>query len=431
MIDDPAPAPPPCSCERCPGAGPARCARFERWAQRAEAASVMQRGRYTRMLESASAGSPHLPPEKERQLKLDIDRTWPSLTSGLFREGGGGRQKLSNLLRAWVMYDGEESSKVDEASAPVRPLGTTAVGYVQGMNFIATALLWHTGLDEAAFWLFVAMVQHYGLRSMFEAPDMHGLKVKSFTIAQLVHQEMPELSAHLAEHLQNSLSLLFTEWLLTLFASSVPLAPLADLWDQFFEEGYGVIYRLILARLRSLRLWLLAETDFGSLVHLVKQAHVDFIGADQQPRPRPSLLGLAGSAPAMQSFTSPERSRRFSLRRLMRSPPSATKNSSWHGSPSASTGRDRRPDGSDGSEEDGDCRDAGDRPPCPGCEGGGGETCSSWQVLVTDLLQAELLDAQRTEHFERMVSSGGDDECFIGNALPRLSMAVVCRAALK
>ncbi|CAE7947915.1 Tbc1d1, partial [Symbiodinium sp. KB8] len=164
------------------------------------------------------------------------------------------------------------------------------------MNFIVTALLWHCMAEEAVFWLFVATVHNYDLRSMFEAPDMHGLKVRSFTIAQLVHQEMPDLSAHLAEHMQNSLSLLFTEWLLTLFAGSMPLTPLAILWDHFFQEGYSVIYRLILARLRCLRPWLLAETDFGVLVHLVKNAHLDFIGPDCRPWPRPARPGLPGFA---------------------------------------------------------------------------------------------------------------------------------------
>ncbi|CAJ1355275.1 unnamed protein product, partial [Effrenium voratum] len=207
---------PACQCER----SALLCERFERWAKAARLEDVMQCGRYEKLLEAARNGSPHLSREKERQLQLDVERTWPSLS--IFADGCSGRESLSNLLKAWIVYDGETVQEQRQQEASIE-----AVGYVQGMNFIVMALLWHAGAEEAAFWLFVAMVHHYNLRGMFEPPDMHGLKVRSFTIAQLVQQEMPDLSAHLAEHLQNSLSLLFTEWLLTLFAGSLPLVPLA------------------------------------------------------------------------------------------------------------------------------------------------------------------------------------------------------------
>ncbi|CAK0796452.1 unnamed protein product [Prorocentrum cordatum] len=120
-----------------------------------------------------------------------------------------------------------------------------------------------------------------GLRDV----DMRGLRVRGFTVAQLLQQRMPELSEHLAEYLRNDLSLLLTEWLLTLFASSVPLGPVASLWDRFFEEGYVAIYRLALARLRCLQPWLRAETDFASLVHLIKEAHVEFDCSSGEPQP--------------------------------------------------------------------------------------------------------------------------------------------------
>ncbi|CAE7326985.1 unnamed protein product [Symbiodinium necroappetens] len=109
-----------CSCERCPGDVP-HCARFERWAKAANVDSVKQSGRYQELLEEAARGSPHLSPDKERQLQLDLDRTWPSLR--MFSEHSGGRQSLANLLKAWIIFDGNEAqqaSAVDrcqEASA--------------------------------------------------------------------------------------------------------------------------------------------------------------------------------------------------------------------------------------------------------------------------------------------------------------------------
>ena len=393
---------PACPCDRVAGpGGELGCQRFQRWSLAAGLEDVMTTagpGRYHQLLEAAKAGSPHFSVEKERQLELDVGRTWPSLC--IFAEGCG-RDSLSNLLKAWIVYDGEtaQEHRQKASNGEGTPSGASeAVGYVQGMNFIVMALLWHAGAEEAAFWLFVALVQNYDLRSMFEAPDMHGLKVRSFTIVQLVHQEMPDLSAHLAEHLQNSLSLLFTDWLLTLCAGSVPLVPLSHLWDEFFDQGYSVIYRLILARLRCLRPWLLGETDFGALVHLVKNAHVDF-GPNDQPCPRPPRLPAfepfepeelpptPEAASASSAASAPLSRRQRLLRRLVRSR-DANRRSSLP------------PELGAVSEEEVSPR----RPFCQSCEGAGSENCASWEKLVKTHLQAEVIDLARTSHYERMLA---------------------------
>lgn len=402
---------PACPCDREPAAPgePVRCKRFQRWAAAAGLQDVIQPGRYEALLEAAKNGSPHFSVEKERQLELDVGRTWPALC--IFADGCG-RESLSNLLKAWIIYDGETAQKHRQQEASASNDGETsgrseAVGYVQGMSFIVMALLWHAGAEEAAFWLFVALVQNYDLRSMFEAPDMHGLKVRSFTIVQLVHQEMPDLSAHLAEHLQNSLSLLFTDWLLTLCAGSVPLVPLSHLWDHFFDQGYSVIYRLILARLRCLRPWLLGETDFGALVHLVKNAHVDFVGPDDQPCPRPPRLPAfepeeVPPSPGGKTSQQPITSRRKNLlRRLVRARDGASRRSSLPpelGNSGVSEDEPRE-------EPSQPSQPSPKKPFCQSCEGAGSENCASWEKLVAIHLQAEVIDLARTAHYERMLAA--------------------------
>jgi len=269
---------PQCSCERVHPTTddePSRCSRFAQWEALAKMRGAEKRQNYAGLLEASYCGETHIPYEKERELMIDVERTCSALN--FFAEGGSGRIMLAHLLRAWVVYDAQS---LDEETL------RQSIGYVQGMNFIATTLLWHCGREECAFWLFVAMMEGYGLRCMFQAPDMFGLKMRSFTMTQLLHHQMPDVSDHLAEYLRNSLSLLLTEWLLTLFANSVPLVPLAEFWDSFFEHGYYSVYRLILARLRCLRPWLLAETDFVGLVHLVKEVHVEFDICAMKPTAR-------------------------------------------------------------------------------------------------------------------------------------------------
>jgi hypothetical protein len=197
---------------------------------------------------------------------------------------------LINILFAWVVHDGghdEDSADPEKhATSTVDTKTSQAVGYVQGMSFIAMNLLWHAGKEEAAFWVFAAMMQRYDLRQMFEPPDMRGLQMRTFTIAQLLQYTMPELSKHLAEYLHNSMGLVLTDWLLTLFSSSMALGPLAELWDRFFVDGYRCIYCLILARLRCLQPWLLREKDFTRLTHLIHFAHVNFDRVDGNLVPR-------------------------------------------------------------------------------------------------------------------------------------------------
>lgn len=40
------------------------------------------------------------------------------------------------------------------------------VGYVQGMNFIVGALLYHCS-EEIAFWIFVSLVEDYDMREIY------------------------------------------------------------------------------------------------------------------------------------------------------------------------------------------------------------------------------------------------------------------------
>ena len=45
-----------------------------------------------------------------------------------------------------------------------------SVGYVQGMNFICAALIYHTG-EVAAFWLLAAIIEGYNLKKVLS----HGM----------------------------------------------------------------------------------------------------------------------------------------------------------------------------------------------------------------------------------------------------------------
>ena len=65
-----------------------------------------------------------------------------------FGEGAGGQRELRRVLVAFSKYDLE-------------------IGYVQGMNFVVAALLYHAS-EEIAFWLFVALIDQLELRDVYK-----------------------------------------------------------------------------------------------------------------------------------------------------------------------------------------------------------------------------------------------------------------------
>lgn len=378
---------PHCSCVQ----EGSQCVRFRRWTELSRVDVLRQEGRYAKLLEAAARGD-CFPPDKARELHADVTRTCPSLS--FFSDSGGGRALLTDVLSAWVVFDAQEAAR--------------ATGYVQGMNFIATFLLYHSGRAEAAFWVFVALMQNYGLQCMFQAPDMYGLKMRGFVVSQLVQQQMPELSVHLAEYLRNSLSLLLTEWLLTLFANSVPLGPLAEFWDVLFQEGYYAVYRLILARLRCLRHWLLAETDFMALVHLVKEAHVEF-DTSGPGMPKAYLLNDSTdrlASTSRQAKPEPRSSNSHSRmwRRLMFG--SGERGAAGHHPAAAGGAEMNEALGLAGCEEEYDGGAPASMPSgawiCMTCNGS--ESCRSWDVLVSALLRAETVTDAAIKHFEDIFS---------------------------
>jgi hypothetical protein len=79
---------------------------------------------------------------------------------------------------------------------------------------------------------------------------------------ELIAQKLPRLASHLAE-LEAEVSILATDWFLTLLATSMPAETVARMWDALFNEGSKVLYRTALALLKSAEPALLACDNAG------------------------------------------------------------------------------------------------------------------------------------------------------------------------
>ncbi|KAI9916489.1 hypothetical protein PsorP6_018185 [Peronosclerospora sorghi] len=136
-----------------------------------------------------------------------------------------------------------------------------AVGYCQGMDYIAACVLNKVKTSrpardakaeaESAFWFLVTLFEHYGLREMF-APGLYMLYVHCFQTQRLLDVTTPRLATHFArEHVW--IEMFAVGWFQTLYLylNVLPLASLHWIWDVFvFEKSWKIMLRVALALLQ-------------------------------------------------------------------------------------------------------------------------------------------------------------------------------------
>ena len=79
------------------------------------------------------------------QIKRDLNRSFPDCS--FFAENAPGQLMLERVLISICKYD-------------------PTIGYVQGMNFIMGALLFHCS-EEIAFWIFVSLIDDHEMRDIY------------------------------------------------------------------------------------------------------------------------------------------------------------------------------------------------------------------------------------------------------------------------
>lgn len=143
---------------------------------------------------------------------------------------GYGQAALRNILHAYAVYD-------------------PAVGYCQGMAFVAGLLLSYIP-EEDAFWTLVALLRNpkYGLAGMY-APGLPRFAEVMHVFSILVATHLPKLAAHF-KSLGIDHAMYASQWFITLFTYSFPFDLVTRAWDAFFCEGWKIIYRISLAVLK-------------------------------------------------------------------------------------------------------------------------------------------------------------------------------------
>ena len=155
----------------------------------------------------------------------------------------------NDILRTPSVISGLQLSKAHQ-EAMMRILGAVSffnndVGYCQGMNYIAGLLIHLLDSEEDIFWLFNTLLNRYKLKEMLR-PGLRKLKLRCFQLSRLLQNYLPEVYARL-EDLGVSTEMYAAKWFVTLLSYELPFEQLAKVWDLFFQSGWKVIFRVILA----------------------------------------------------------------------------------------------------------------------------------------------------------------------------------------
>jgi hypothetical protein len=179
-------------------------------------------------------------------ISRDISRTFPNHS---FFQAADGRAKLQRVLHAYAMHD-------------------PAVGYCQGMAFVAGSLLMY--LEEArAFAALVTLMHSAALRALY-LPGMAALQLRLRQLEELLRRRSPALAAHLAAH--DVAPVIFASaWFLSLYAAEFPPAFTARIIDvALAERSSAVALRVALGLLDAAEEALLALGNFEALVIYIK-----------------------------------------------------------------------------------------------------------------------------------------------------------------
>ncbi|KAF1951084.1 GTPase-activating protein-like protein GYP5 [Byssothecium circinans] len=229
---------------------------------------------------NAALPSPSISSEKaedfaKMQAKLGVDRGGRTKQETVaiqklekvIKRDLGARTSYSKYLMAAGLQDGLFG--ICKAYA----LYDEAVGYAQGMNFIAMPLLFNMP-EEEAFSLFVALMNKYKLRDLF-VQDMPGLHLHLYQFERLLEDFEPALYCHLRRK-DVKPQLYATQWFLTLFAYRFPLQLVLRIYDLILSDGLeGAILKFGIVLMQKNARALLGMKDMSTLTTFLKERIFD------------------------------------------------------------------------------------------------------------------------------------------------------------
>jgi hypothetical protein len=158
-----------------------------------------------------------------KQIEKDIPRTQ---INNKFLSSSINKQRLREVLRNYAKIDPD-------------------VGYVQGMNIIASIIIYHSVCSATGYEVFLHLMQSAGLRKIY-LNDLGYVK----DISKSLFAELKHISFDLYTHFNNQsidISSFLLSWYFSLMGTFIPLEYMHIVFDKFFRKGWSGINEVIIS----------------------------------------------------------------------------------------------------------------------------------------------------------------------------------------
>ena len=162
------------------------------------------------------------------EINRDINRTF---YTEKFVEGNG-KKMLINILTALAF---------------IRP----EIGYCQGMNFIAGALINFIDNEEKCFWIFLSFIDNIEMNLLY-LKNMPDYSIRVYQLKSFIKEYFPELAVHFKKNQINP-DVFFSKWILTIFSNYLSFDVLYKVWDVFIFDKWKAIFKFSLLILNSMK----------------------------------------------------------------------------------------------------------------------------------------------------------------------------------
>ncbi|XP_061619059.1 growth hormone-regulated TBC protein 1-A [Phyllopteryx taeniolatus] len=188
-------------------------------------------------------------PKLVETICIDLNRTFPDNVQ--FRKTSNPclQKALYNVLRAYAHHN-------------------AAVGYCQGMNFIAGYLLIVTKDEEKSFWLMDALLGR--ILPDYYSPGMVGLKIDQEVLGELVRVKSPRVWKAMVDN-NVMWTLVVSRWFICLFIDILPVETVLRIWDCLFYEGSKILFRVALTLIHHHRVLIEQAQSLPDICQIFKQ----------------------------------------------------------------------------------------------------------------------------------------------------------------